>query len=653
MIIGNKVVMNKLFVLLGMLLLTFPISSCKNNTEDNNGVIDFKGREIDIKSFYSAFPYTTYMIKMSKDGSKLFYVRNGETTDLMMLDLSKSSNLDDGQVICKEDFSVKNLWKFSYNQADGYLYWMGDEKNDEIINLYRLNIESGEIIKLTDVPYIYGWSFNDKGTHISYIARLGQNEKRLDELHTINLETLEDKKVYTDKPDYRLTWSEIAMQPDGKGAILSVLKDADRTFTNMAYIDFTSGKLRILTNPSMEGSLDGTDVINPWYSNDEVYYLSNQSGYANVYSYNKKTAKIKQITCYDYDVEAKWIEYNNKKYLALVSNSPAESKLSILDPVNSQVVAEKKYQASIGIATTNNNVIYLSAQAVDIVYEIWAVKFEGGELTQNKVMYLPEEKNDILVTSTVERLSIPTFDRDLHAYLLTPKNPLKKKMVMIQSFYGGGNSYDMEHQIFTDAGIYVLSPSPRGTSGFGRDFAALNDKDLGGDEIIDIINCAKYVSEKLGVPAERIGVFGMSHGGYATMRLLTFPGEVNGKKASFPFGFGIAVSGFADIIYQHNHSNIPDWTFLEAGDPVKDKEKLIDRSPITHVDKITGPLLLIHGNHDDRVDIEGSRMMYEALTKMGKPVTFLEVDGQGHGFKGLDNNILYYKTIFNFLEGLK
>jgi dipeptidyl aminopeptidase/acylaminoacyl peptidase len=47
--------------------------------------------------------------------------------------------------------------------------------------------------------------------------------------------------------------------------------------------------------------------------------------------------------------------------------------------------------------------------------------------------------------------------------------------------------------------MYVLSPSPRGTSGFGRDFAALNDRDLGGNEIIDIIYCAQYISEKLGV----------------------------------------------------------------------------------------------------------------------------------------------------------
>ena len=97
------------------------------------------------------------------------------------------------------------------------------------------------------------------------------------------------------------------------------------------------------------------------------------------------------------------------------------------------------------------------------------------------------------------------------------------------------------------------------------------------------------------------------------MRLMTFPGEVNGFKASFPFGFGVAVAGFSDIIYEHYHTNIPDWDYLEAGDPVTERDKLMDRSPINHVDKISGPLLLIHGDHDDRVDIGGSQMLYDAL----------------------------------------
>jgi len=648
-------------ILLGVLTTALLAISCQQ-TGEKDGIVKFHGRDVDVKSFLTQFPYSPYGIKMSDDATKLFYLRSGKTSELLMLDLSTDSDLDQGKVISSEDFSKKSFWSHEYNETDGMLYWIGDEKNDEIINLYRLKIETGEIEVLTDVPYIYGWAFNADKTKIAYVARLAQNENRLDELHILDLQTLEDKLVYTDKPDFRMSWTDISFSPDEKSVILSVLKEADRTYTNAACIDLEKGTLKVITDPSKEGSLDGTYMLFPWYDENTAYFVSDQTGYPNVYSYNRKSGRTTRITTNESSLSVDWIEVDGRKYLFGIANNPAQTTVSIIDPLNGVVIANEHYQVTLGIKTTVDNKAYLGAGATDIPFQLWVMTFDGKNLTKEIVVDLPQEKKDKMIASTTERVTIPTFDvdpktgetRQLHAYILTPENPLPEgeEIVMIQSFYGGGNSYDIEHQIFNAAGMYVLSPSPRGTSGFGRDFAALNDRDLGGNEIIDIIYCAQYISEKLGVPPERIGVFGMSHGGYATMRLMTFPGEVNGNKASFPFGFGVSVAGFSDIIYEHNHSNIPDWTYLEAGDPEKDREKLIDRSPITHYEKITGPLLLIHGNHDDRVNIEGSRMMYNALKGIDKPVEFLELDGQGHGVKGIDNNMLYYRTILNFIDKL-
>ena len=62
------------------------------------------------------------------------------------------------------------------------------------------------------------------------------------------------------------------------------------------------------------------------------------------------------------------------------------------------------------------------------------------------------------------------------------------------------------------------------------------------------------------------------------------------------------------------------------------------------------PLLLIHGDHDDRVDIGGSQMLYDKLKAEGKPVEFLIMEGQGHGYKGVDNQMKYYRTILDFIS---
>ena len=221
---------------------------------------------------------------------------------------------------------------------------------------------------------------------------------------------------------------------------------------------------------------------------------------------------------------------------------------------------------------------------------------------------------------------------------------------MIMSFYGGGNYFSNRTQILCEAGIYVFSPSPRGSDGFGREFASLNDKDLGGNEIIDVIYAAKYISDRLGVPPERIGCFGGSHGGYATMRLLTFPGEINSNEAQFDWGFGISHAGFSDIIRFYENCNIPDWVILEAGYPDTEKEKLLDRSPISHADKLMGKLLLTHGENDSRVPVIESRSMAEKLKSLDKSITYVEFSGQGHGVKGLDNTVMRYRVWFDFLD---
>ena len=650
------------FLSQGMLLLmaAFLFFSCAKQPKE--GSVHFVDRDVDVKSFLTGFPYTTWGFYLSDDATKLYYLRNDEPSPLVMLDLDECTDIDKGRVISNDDWSKKNFWHPSYNDKDGFLYWMGDQANDEKIDLYRMDPITGETTCFTDVPYIYGWSFNDAKDKAFYVARIAQQgDDHTDEFHILDLKTLEDKTVCTDRPDFRMTWTEVSSSPDDSGCMLTVLKNVNRTYTNIAYLDYKTGAYKVVTDPTKEASLSGCAVISPWYSNDVAYFLSDQSGYANLYTYNRKTGKTAQVTDYKQDLSAKWITAGGEKLLATVRTSPEGSRVAVLRPDGTELVSEM-YPATLTLQTTVDNRMYFTAGATDILFQVWTVAYEDGALKQSVLVDLPEKTRKSMIASHAEKISIPTFDIDpatgqtrmLHAYLMVPEKPLPKdkSTLMVMSFYGGDNMYDMEHQIFTAAGMYVLSASPRGSSGFGRDFAALNDHDLGGNETIDMIYCARYVSEMLGIPPERVGCFGMSHGGYETMRLMTFPGEVNGFKASFPFGFGVAVAGFSDIIYEHYHSNIPDWDYLEAGDPVTERDKLMDRSPISHVDKISGPLLLIHGDHDDRVDIGGSQMLYDALKAEGKPVEFLIMEGQGHGYKGIDNQMRYYKTILDFINNL-
>ncbi|MEQ8240635.1 MAG: prolyl oligopeptidase family serine peptidase, partial [Cyclobacteriaceae bacterium] len=354
------------------------------------------------------------------------------------------------------------------------------------------------------------------------------------------------------------------------------------------------------------------------------------------------------------------ISLDNEKLLFAATSSPIETQLYLISLPDGKIVRTEKSDYSIGVADAEADKMMISMTSNTSMFRIDELKVTKDAFTFTTKVDVPSELKDQVYRAEVERITYPTFDidpatgkpRQIHAYLYTPKNPPapEDRIVMIQSFYGGGNNFSMRYQILADAGIYVLSPSPRGSSGFGQAFSALNDKDLGGNEMIDVFYAAKYISEKMNIPPQNIGVFGGSHGGYATMRALTFPAEVNGQAVSFDWGFGISHAGFSDIIHFYNNCNIPDWVTLEAGDPNTESEKLNDRSPLYHADKMKGQLLLTHGTNDSRVPIAGSEMMTDSLRKYGKDVTFVKFEGQGHGIKGLDNTITFYQTWFDFLE---
>jgi dipeptidyl aminopeptidase/acylaminoacyl peptidase len=528
----------------------------------------------------------------------------------------------------------------------------------KIINLYRLDPATQKLAKLTDVPYIFGWRWNEDATRVAFVPRLGHIDERLGEVRVLDLDTGEETVIMQDTPDMRFTWTGVSWQPQGKGVVVTALKDADRNQANLVYVDFEKKNWTVLTDPSKPRNWPEADHV--WLSDDEFVYYSNEDGYTNAYRHNLKSGKTVQITSFTRDIgAASIVVVDGRKHLFAIIENPIENEMVLIDPANGKTVHSETVPLNMTILDNKDNRLMVSSTAATSKFQIDEITVTRKSFDMARKVDLPEGLKEKIVHSRVEKVDFPTFDKDektgktrmLHAFLYHPENPLPKdhQLVMIKSFYGGENEYSRRNQILAEAGIYVLSPSPRGSRGLGREFSALNDKDLGGNEIVDVIYAARWISEKLGIPPSRIGVFGGSHGGYATMRCLTFPGEINGVKADFDWGFGLSHAGFSDIIQFYEHCNIPDWVILEAGDPETEADKLNDRSPIYHAVEGRGKLLLTHGTNDSRVPIAGSRAMADSLRSRGKDVTLVEFEGQGHGIKGLANTVRYYKTLFEFL----
>ena len=651
----------KYFLRVFTLCTLFTLCNCQwQNSKSDNQFVEFKDRKIDLKPYVEGFPYINF--SPFYEAGKLYYYDQDSTTLLKEINLSGELDLSKGNLVSDIDFSKRNVWGIDYRKSDNHLYWAGDEINDEVINLYKLNPVTKKTTKLTDVPYIYGWQWNHEKNKIAYVARLGVMENRLGELRIIDLETLQERTVVSDEPGFRFIWRSPSWQPEGKGIVVPVVKNGNRTFGNLVYIDLKSKKWLMVTNPDKPRFFPY--AYKKWLNNNEFIYFSNEDGYNNIYSYSINSNTSKQITKFKKDVkDAELISVENKPYIFTILENPIETEILLIDPISVKIVHQQTIDLNIEILDNNGQKLLIESTSATVKLRIDEISISNDKFTFTTIVDIPSDLKEKIIQTRRERIEYPTFDIDpetgntrmLHAFLYHPKNPLPKnqQMVMIQSFYGGGNYFSTRTQILAEAGIYVLSPSPRGSDGFGREFYSLNDKDLGGNEIIDIIYAGKYISEKLDIPASQIGVYGGSHGGYATMRLLTFPGEINGNKAHFDWGFGISHAGFSDIIHFYENCNIPDWVTLEAGDPKTEESKLKNRSPLYHANKMIGKLLLTHGTNDSRVPIEGSRWMADSRKKYQKDVTLVEFEGQGHGVKGLENTITRYKAWFEFLESIK
>ena len=642
--------------------------------DEGSYTVSFLERTIDLEPYVQGFPYGSWDADFEAGTLTYMYLTPAGTFLMVQpLAVGHGSGLIDpeaGRRVHDIDWSLRNFWGTDYDSISGDQILLADERNDEVLNLYRLSLEDGSIEKLTDVPYIYGRDFSKDGRTIGYIARYGDTEPYRNCLTLLNPSDGSSREVVCEEgSQFRMVWSSVNFRPDGTGVVLKLNEDGHRKQGTLAYIDLQASEpeIEILLPRGVERYSHGS-YDEPWLDNDRFFYTSDESGYANLYVFDLESRESRQITRVE---EQAWflpIEVDGRTLVVQTLDRPYENVMVVIDPETGGELGSHVFDANVGMIgfdDRNHFIISLTSVATPFMAdEMWITLEDGWAVFEfEPKIRLPEELARKLEQCEAHRVEFATFDIDpatgarrmLHAFLLTPKHPLAdsaQRLAVITSFYGGSNSFSTRQQIYCEAGITWLSPAVRGSSGFGKEFMALNDRDLGGDEIIDLFYGARFLEKAFGFEPQQIGVAGGSHGGYATMRALTFPPETNGRNESYDFGFGMSHAGFSSIVTFYDATNIPDWIILEAGDPKTEADKLADRSPLTHAGLLESPLLLTHGSNDNRVGVSESRQFYEAAMELDRPVTYVEFEGQGHGIQGLDNLVTYYGVQFDFLEGL-
>ena len=254
-----------------------------------------------------------------------------------------------------------------------------------------------------------------------------------------------------------------------------------------------------------------------------------------------------------------------------------------------------------------------------------------------------------------ELIHYPTFDgREIPAWLYRPRAEMAGdgKTPVLLSIHGGPEAQERPtyayagfYQYLLSRGIAVLATNIRGSTGYGKTYQKLIHHDWGGDELKDLDAAAKWLRAQEWVASDRIGVYGGSFGGFATLSCVT----------RLPDYWAAAV----DLVGPSNLVTFakavpPTWRRMMAqwvGDPETEVDFLMERSPITYVDQITTPLFVIQGANDPRVVKPESDQIVERLRARGVEVRYDVYEDEGHGFTKRENELKAFRDIAGFLEG--
>jgi len=260
----------------------------------------------------------------------------------------------------------------------------------------------------------------------------------------------------------------------------------------------------------------------------------------------------------------------------------------------------------------------------------------------------PKQVHQIYETEFVARdgLKIPL--------LLTLPNKELKSLPAILMPHGGPESYDTisfnwKAQYFASRGFLVIQPQFRGSDGFGSDFIRKGHGEWGRKMQHDLTDSVKSLIKSEYVDENKVCIVGSSYGGYAALAGATFTPEL--------YQCAVSINGVSDVKemlddekhdFGSDHWVLSYWEKNIANGKV-DKNYLANISPITHVKKVTKPILLIHGEYDDVVPFSQSEDMYEKLKDAGKKVTFLELPKGDHHLSNGLNRMKTLKAIEHFI----
>jgi len=602
--------------------------------------------------------------RISPDGKRLAWLAPSE--GVLNVWVAPADDLEKAQVVTHD--KSRGIRTFHWTYSDQRLLYLQDKGGDENFHVFMVDVAKGSSESAKDLTPIDGakadvMSMSHRKPH-ELLVVLNDRDKRYFDIHRVDLKT--GTRTFMQKADegIRYFWLDDDL----------AIRFAQR-MTN-------DGGFELLEpDPKAKPGKDGIAAWTQWtkvpFEDESVTGVVGFDG-------TGKTVFMKDGRSRD-TAALFAVDVATKKAKLLAEDDKADVKNVVLHPKDGHVqaatserermkwhVVDKALQPDFDyLRTVNEGDVEIVSQSLDD--KRWVVAFTLSDAPTRFYLYDRGAKpkatflftnNASLEKRPLTRMHPTTIKSrdglDLVSYLSLPrtsdpdnKGRPKEPLPMVLLVHGGPWARDSfglngNHQWLSSRGYAVLSVNYRGSTGFGKKFTLASKTEWAGKMHDDLIDAVEWAIREKIARKDKVAIMGGSYGGYAALVGLTFTPD--------RFACGVDIVGPSNLVTLL--STIPPYWFTAmeqfkrlVGDPKSDegKKMLLERSPITYVDKIARPLLIGQGANDPRVKQAESDQIVKAMKAKSLPVTYVLYPDEGHGFARPENRISFFAVTEIFL----
>ena len=297
------------------------------------------------------------------------------------------------------------------------------------------------------------------------------------------------------------------------------------------------------------------------------------------------------------------------------------------------------------IASADGSRLYYTLSTPRMAGDVYCHDLHGGHT--RRLTHSPAELAPGAL-ATPELAHTTSFDGERIPLLVFRPRSAQARPPVVIDVHGGPEAqavqmFVAEIQALVAAGYAVVVPNVRGSTGYGKRYASLDDTTKRLDAVRDLRSVHEAL-EALGFDGTRAVLWGGSYGGYMTLAGLALQPEL--------WAAGVDIVGISNLVtflentseYRRAHRE------LEYGSLADDRTFLTHASPLTHVDAIRAPLLVIHGRNDPRVPVSEAEQLVSSLRQRGVRCELLIYEDEGHGLARLANRLDAYPRAIEFLH---